>query len=111
MISVTLDTNVLVEYWCNQHKAAVTKSVLNLAKHGKIELAITSRINADIPDLPLADRINELPVLNVQQIGSAFSLLTAQLGTAETCGEVMTLSMLWHHLKKSWTGKVERKPT
>ena len=72
MVSVTLDTNVLVEHWCNQHKAAVTKSVLDLAKHGKIELAITSRINADIPRLPLADRINELPVLNVQQIGSAF---------------------------------------
>ena len=86
MISVTLDTNVLVEYWCNQHKAAVTKSVLNLAKHGKIELAITSRINADIPRLPLADRINELPVLNVQQIGSAFRLDCSTLDGGDMLG-------------------------
>ena len=70
VISVTLDTNVLQEYWRNQDKAEVTKSVLHLAKQGQIDLAITSRIHADITRSPLMERINEIPELNVQQIGS-----------------------------------------
>ena len=72
MITVTLDTNVLIEYWLNRKNTLATESLLNLAQQGKIDLAITSRISADIPDLPLANRINELPKLGVRQIGSVF---------------------------------------
>lgn len=72
MKTATLDTSVLMEFWCNQDKAEITKSLLNLAKDGQIDLAITSRIKADVPNMPLANRINELPTLNVRQIGSVF---------------------------------------
>ncbi len=72
VITVTLDTNVLVAYWKEEDNALVAESLLNLAQQGKIDLAITSRINADIPRPSLADRINELPDLKVQQIGAPF---------------------------------------
>lgn len=72
MITVTLDTNVLEEYWREQDNAAVAESLLDLAMRRQVDLAITSRIYADIPDLPLANRINDLPALNVKKIGSPF---------------------------------------
>ena len=73
MITVTLDTNVLEEYWREQDNAAVAESLLDLAMRRQVDLAITSRIYADIPDLPLANRINDLPALNVKKIGSPLS--------------------------------------
>lgn len=66
----TLDTNVPMEFWKRQRDAADTESLVSLAARGQVDLAITSRIRVDIPDLPLANRINELSELNVQQIGS-----------------------------------------
>lgn len=74
MITVTLDTNVLVDYWRHQKIVLFTESLLDLGQQGKIEMAITSRIGADIPDLPLTTRINDLPQLNVQRIGAVFRL-------------------------------------
>lgn len=65
---------MLVEYWRNRKNVLSTESLLDLAQKGKIDLAITSRIGADIPDLPLAARLNDLPQINVQQIGSVFRL-------------------------------------
>ena len=70
--TATLDTNVLEEYWREQKNAAVTASLLELAVRGQVDLAITSRISEDMPDLPLANLINDLPELNIQQIGSVF---------------------------------------
>ena len=72
MITVTLDTTVLVAQWKNEENAAATEALLNLAEHGQIDLAITSRISVDIPRPPLADRINELPALEVATIGAPF---------------------------------------
>ena len=73
--TVTLDTNMLVEFWRNQNRATVTESLLgNLAESSQVDLAITSRINADIPLSPLANRINQLPELKAQQIGAVFRL-------------------------------------
>ena len=86
MPTATLDTNVLEEYWREQNNAVVTESLLNLAKRGQIDLAITSRIHADIPDLPLANRINDLPELNVQQIGSVFRLDCSTLDGGDLLG-------------------------
>jgi len=70
MPTATLDTNVLEEYWREQEKAAVTESLLALAVRGRVDLAITSRISEDIPNLPLAKRINDLPESGIRQIGS-----------------------------------------
>jgi len=62
---LTLDTNLLLEYWKQQKRMDVTEKLLSLARLGKIDLAVTARIREDIPRPPLADRINELPELQI----------------------------------------------
>ena len=74
MRSATLDTNLLLEYWKDQPKAAVVEKLLDLAQNGQLDLAVTTRIGADIPQPPLSDRINELPELDIRTIGSVFRL-------------------------------------
>ncbi len=68
--TVTLDTNVVRERLENQDKVEHVNILLELGKKFEIDLAVTGRIHDDIPDSPLADRINELPSLNIQKIGS-----------------------------------------
>ena len=68
--TVTLDTNVVIEWWEDQAKIGHVNELLELGKSFKIDLAVTGRISDDIPESPLADRINELPNLNIHDIGS-----------------------------------------
>ena len=68
--TVTLDTNVVREWWENRAKIEHVNELLNLGRSRKIDLAVTSRISDDIPEPPLADKINELPNLNIHDIGS-----------------------------------------
>ena len=70
LTSVTLDTNVLMEWWKEQPKVEVVENFLNMGKHFEIDLAVTSRIRDDVLRPPLSDKINELPSLDVQEIGS-----------------------------------------
>lgn len=74
MPSATLDTNLLVEYWKDQAKAAVVKRLLEFAQNRHLDLAVTARIREDIPKPRLSDRIDELPELDVQEIGSVTRL-------------------------------------
>ena len=92
--TVTLDTNVLVEFWRNQNRATVTESLLNLAESSQVDLAITSRINADIPLPPLANRINQLPELKVQQIGAVFRLDHSALDGGDMLGSDEFLNVI-----------------
>ena len=111
MITATLDTNVLVEYWRNRKNVLFAESLLDLAQQGKIDLAITSRVNADIPDLPLANRINDLPQLNVQQIGSVFRLGHSTLGGGDRLGSdafVNVMDSLDNRFDRE--GRVKRRP-
>lgn len=109
--TVTIDTNLLQEYWREQKNVAVTEKVLDLAKQGQVDLAITSRINADIPDLPLASRINDLPQLNVQQIGSVFRLGHSSLGGGDVLGSDTFLNVT-DSLESRFDreGRVKRRP-
>ena len=68
--TVTLDTNVIREWWENRARIEHVNELLDLSRSRKIDLAVTSRISDDIPEPPLADKINELPNLNVRDIGS-----------------------------------------
>ena len=100
MKTATLDTSVLMEFWCNLDKAEITKSLLNLAKDVQIDLAITSRIKADVPNMPLANRINELPTLNVRQISSVFRFDCSKWDEGDLWGsdvftKVMTATEDW----------------
>ena len=74
MASATLDTNLLVEYWKNQAKAAVVQCLLDLAQDEQLDLAVTARIREDVPQPPLSNRINKLPEIRVQEIGTAMRL-------------------------------------
>ena len=111
MITVTLDTNVLVEYWRNRKNVLFTESLLDLAQQGKIDLAITSRVSADIPDLPLANRINDLPQLNVQQFGSVFRLDHSVLGGGDVLGSDSFMNIV-DSLEDRFDreGRVKRRP-
>ena len=70
IIHVTIDTNILQELWRNQDKSEIVKDLLTLSDKGRLDLAVTTRIEYDIPLPPLSERFDELPVLGVQKIGT-----------------------------------------
>lgn len=72
--SVTLDTNLLLEYWMVQSKRTIVEQLFKYAEDGVLDLAVTARIREDIPRLPLSKKINELAKLDVQEIGSVTRL-------------------------------------
>jgi hypothetical protein len=83
---LTLDTNLLEEYWRDQERRGVVAALLDLAASGGAELVVTARISADIPDHPLADRLRELPELGIRQIGGVFRLDYSSLGGGDMLG-------------------------
>ena len=68
--TVTLDTNVVREWWEDRDRIEHVREILELGKGLRLDLAVTGRIADDIPEPPLAHRINELPSLNVRDVGS-----------------------------------------
>ena len=78
--TVTLDTNVVREWWEDRAKIEHVNKLLELGKNFAIELAVTGRIRDDIPFSPLANKINELPNLNVSDIGSVIRFGHWQVG-------------------------------
>jgi len=71
---LTLDTNLLQEYWRDQAKRDVVQQLLDFAKTGGAELVVTARIGEDIPGGELAERLRELPDIGIGQIGSVTRL-------------------------------------
>ncbi len=71
---LTLDTNLLIEYWKRQKKMDIVESLLELAKLGKVDLAVTRRIRQDIPKPELSNRLNDLPELQIAETGSIIRL-------------------------------------
>jgi hypothetical protein len=65
--TLTLDTNLLVEYWRTQAKRHVVEELIELARLGRIALAVTARIREDVPHDPLAAEVNRLPELGVAE--------------------------------------------
>ena len=70
VLRLTLDTNLLLEYWKKQDRASTIEKLLSLATTGSVDLAVTARIREDIPLSPLANRLNELGTLNVSEAPS-----------------------------------------
>jgi hypothetical protein len=93
MQRLTLDTNLLQEYWREQQRRDVVERLLQLADAGKVELVVTNRINDDIPSAPLADRLRELPEMGVSEIGSVFRLNHPPLGGVDTLGSDIFLTL------------------
>ena len=68
--TVTLDTDVVRDWWENRSKVEHVKKLLELGKRFEIDLAVTRRIRDDVPDQPLAAKINDLPNLLIHEIGA-----------------------------------------
>ncbi len=77
---LTLDTNLLQEYWKKQVKYNNIERLLQLAEQDEVDLAVTARIHEDIPEPPLMNKIDELPELNVNKTGSVTRLGFWELG-------------------------------
>jgi hypothetical protein len=71
---VTLDTNLLQELWKDRPKRAVVERLLALAEEKGFDLAISARVREDIPEEPLASKINTLSDLGVTETGSVTRL-------------------------------------
>jgi hypothetical protein len=73
-MKVTLDTNVLQEFWNDRTRRAVVERLLALAEAEGIDLAVTARVREDIPDEPLASKIRTLSDIGVEESGSVTRL-------------------------------------
>src|SRR5688572_23487598 len=73
-LRITIDTNLLLEYWKFHAKANVVAELLRMAGQDKIDLAITARVREDIPSEPLASQLNMLSELHIQEISSVARL-------------------------------------
>jgi hypothetical protein len=71
---VTLDTNLLQDYWKQRRRKDAIERLLKLAREGQVDLAVTARIREDVPDEPLASEIDNLSELNVRETGSVTRL-------------------------------------
>ena len=76
---MTIDTNIPHELWDGQVGADLVESLLALEESGCVDLAITTRVDQDIPNMPLSARIRELPEIGVQRIGAPFRLNLSKL--------------------------------
>lgn len=67
---LTLDTNLLIEYWRRRKKVDIIENLLELGKQGIVDLAVTARIREDIPLPTLSNNLNNLPELQITETGS-----------------------------------------
>lgn len=80
VIRLTLDTNLLLEYWKEQDRSPTIEELLLLATSGEVDLAVTARIREDIPRPPLTIRLNDLGTLNVSEVPSVIRIGSWMLG-------------------------------
>lgn len=110
-VTATLDTNIFMELWRDQKNAHVTQSLLDLADSKQVDLAVTNRINADIPNSPLADRIRSLRQINVKRIGAVFRLDRSALGSGDMLGSedfIKVMDSIEHNFDRQ--GRKKRRP-
>ncbi len=91
--TVTLDTNVVQEYWRRRTRVAIVEALIDLAEDELISLAITRRIHEDIPHPPLADQISRLNEIGVKLTGSAFRLDRSALGSGDMLGSDIAIDV------------------
>ena len=91
--TVTLDTNIVQEYWRQRDKVAVVETLLDLAKRKLTDLAVTRRIYEDVPHSPLADRIDALQEIGISVTGSVFRLDVSALGSGDMLGSDIAMDV------------------
>ena len=77
---LTLDTNIILEYWKFQEKRSVVEKLLELSDSGRADLVVTARIREDIQRAPFSKRVNELTEIGIGESGSVTRLGFWKLG-------------------------------
>ena len=78
--TVTIDTNVIREWWDNRNRWSYVDLLLNSGKDGELDIAVTNRIYDDIENLPLAAKINSLSDLSIHNVGSVIRISRWRVG-------------------------------
>ena len=79
--TVTLDTNVIIEWWDNQDKVEHVEKLLELGKKFEIDLAVSRRIHDDLLKRSSTAEVNDLPNLLIHEIGTVMRLNNWEAGT------------------------------
>ena len=72
--TVTLDTNVIIEWWDNQDKVEYVEKLLKLGKKFEIDMAVARRIRDDLLKRSSTAEINDLPHQLIREIGAVMRL-------------------------------------
>jgi hypothetical protein len=100
---LTLDANLLHEYWKQRPRKAAVEKLLDLAGAGSVDLAVTRYVLDDFPDSEglLAGRLAELPELRISQTGGVFTLDVSGLDGPDGLGDQDFLD-LQYEIVASW---------
>jgi hypothetical protein len=74
MEKLTLDTMLLQDYWKQRPRKDAIQKLIELAREGRVKLAVTARIREDVPNEPLAREIDKLSELDIRETGSVTRL-------------------------------------
>jgi hypothetical protein len=77
---LTLDTDLVREWFDQDSRVEAVKELLDLGDRGEVDLAVTARIHEDIWFPPLSERLSELGELGIAETGSVTRLGYWKLG-------------------------------
>jgi hypothetical protein len=83
---ITIDANLLHDYWKARPRMSIVEQLLDLAAERRVDAVVTRYIHDDIPHKPLSDRLNELPALNVGMTGGLFTVGYSANGGSDFLG-------------------------
>jgi hypothetical protein len=106
---LTLDANLLHDFWKQRPRRWAIESLLELAAAGEVELAVTRYVRADVPHPPLRDRLDELPRLQIRETGGVFQLGISRFGGSDGLGSDEFVAFE-RALAESWTPTRGRPP-
>lgn len=83
---LTLDTNLILDFWRQRPRKWAIERLLQLADQGKVDIVVTRYIEEDVPRAPLRERISELPALQIKKTGGLFTFGGSVLGGSDFFG-------------------------
>jgi hypothetical protein len=83
---LTLDANLLHDYWKQRPRRWAIERLIELAAGGQVELAVTRYVRDDIPNAPLRDRLDELPRLHIRETSGLFQFDISPIGGSDGLG-------------------------
>lgn len=84
--ALTVDTNLIQDYWKQRPRKWAIERLLELAREGSVNLVVTRYIEDDVPCSPLRDRIAELPALEIGKTGGLFIIGGSAVGGLDFFG-------------------------